>query len=96
MAVRELCGCQVCSAGAVFGKLKERTPLMPAANMIECSRLTIGLLSLGQQPAKCVGGVHCSARKSAPLPSQMNLFPVDSTLSGACTCNMCMCMCMHM
>jgi hypothetical protein len=53
MAVRELCGCQVCSAGAVFGKLKERTPLMPAANMIECSRLTIGLLSLGQQPAKC-------------------------------------------
>mgnify|MGYP006079247839 FL=1 len=58
MAVRELCGCQVCSAGAVFGKLKERTPLMPAANMIECSRLTIGLLSLGQQPAKCVSGVH--------------------------------------
>jgi hypothetical protein len=93
MAVRELCGCQVCSAGAVFGKLKERTPLMPAANMIECSRLTIGLLSLGQQPAKC--------KRRAPLPAQravtqMNLFPVDSTLSGACTCNMCMCMCMHM
>ena len=68
MAVRELCGCQVCSAGAVFGKLKERTPLMPAANMIECSRLTIGLLSLGQQPAKCKRRAAQRARKSAPLP----------------------------
>ena len=70
MAVRELCGCQVCSAGAVFGKLKERTPLMPAANMIECSRLTIGLLSLGQQPAKCKRRAAQRARKSAPFPDE--------------------------